>query len=86
MTVEDYLRSTNTPPWHSNDISGLVLPSHPIEIPADEKEMDYMRAAAIATNNQRALERAAAALGMEVEEYMESNDMLTDTHLAPWAR
>ena len=77
---------TNTPPCHKSDISGLVLPSHPIEIPRDEKEMDYMRASAIATNKQRAMERAAAALGMNVEEYMESNHMLTDTHLAPWAR
>ena len=45
-----------------------------------------MRASAIATNNQRALAREAAKVGVKVEEYMEQNNMLTDTHLAPWAR
>ena len=45
-----------------------------------------MRANAIATNNQRARERAAAKLGLSIEEYMEQQNLLTDTHLAPWAR
>ena len=49
-------------------------------------EADYMRANAIATNNQRALEKAAASNGLTVEEYMAKNNLLTDTHLAPWAR
>lgn len=49
-------------------------------------ELDYMRANAIATNNQRALEREAKALGKSVEDLLEDKGALTDTHLAPWAR
>lgn len=28
----------------------------------------------------------AASLGLPVEDYMEQKNLLTDTHLAPWAR
>jgi hypothetical protein len=73
-----------------NEISGAelahILTTHPIDIPKDPMEADYMRANAIATNNQRALEKAAASNGLTVEEYMAKNNLLTDTHLAPWAR
>lgn len=55
-------------------------------VPTDEMELDYMRANAIATNNQRALEREAKALGKSVEDLLEDKGALTDTHLAPWAR
>merc|ERR1719174_2603733 len=63
-----------------------ILTTHPIDIPKDPMEADYMRANAIATNKQRELEKTAAADGLTVEEYMEQNNLLTDTHLAPWAR
>ena len=73
-----------------NEISGAelahILTTHPIDIPKDPMEADYMRANAIATNNQRALEKFAASNGLTVEEYMAKNNLLTDTHLAPWAR
>lgn len=36
-----------------------ILTTHPINIPKDPMEEDYMRANAIASNNQRALEKAA---------------------------
>lgn len=49
-------------------------------------ELDYLRANAIATNKQRALEREAKALGQPVEDLMDEKGLLTDTHLAPWAR
>ena len=79
MSVEDYMRETGTMPCAD-------YKSRPIEIPEDPMEMDYMRASAIATNKQRALEKSARALGQTPDEYMEKNGMLTDTHLAPWAR
>ena len=63
-----------------------ILKSHPIHIPKDEMEMDYMRANAIATNNQQDLVRSAKGLGLSVEDFMDQEGMLTDTHLTPWAR
>ena len=63
-----------------------LLKTHPIDIPKDEMEMDYMRAVARATNSQRDLERNAKGLGMTVEDFLDSEGLLTDTHLTPWAR
>ena len=57
-----------------------------VSVPTDPMELDYMRANAIATNKQRALERDAKGLGQSVEDLMDARGLLTDTHLTPWAR
>jgi len=79
MSVEEHMRLRGTLP-------GMDYKSRPIEIPTDEMAMSYMRANAIACNNQRRLEKTATQNGMTVEDYMDSKGMLTDTHLTPWAR
>ena len=76
MSVVDYLKLS----------SAVPCAEYRARPPFDIRDDDHMRAATHATTKQRALEAAAKASGQSVEEYMEEHLMLTDTHLAPWAR
>ena len=52
----------------------------------DRIEQDYMQAVRTATATLNSLEAKAASAGQTVDEYMCEHGLLTDTHLAPWAR
>ena len=76
MSVEDYMRLTDSMPVTD-------YKKRPTLDPIDD---DYMQAARIATEALNSLEAEAAAAELTVDEYMTAKGMLTDSHLAPWAR
>lgn len=76
MPVEDYMRAVDIMPC-TDFVDRPDL---------DPVDAEYMHAAQSATAKQRELEAMSAEAGLSVEEYMAEHGMLTDTHLAPWAR
>ena len=89
MSVEQFMCATDSMPcryfkytYPQEDAFNETLASRN----QDRIEQDYMQAARTATATLISLEAKAAAAGQTVDEYMCEQGLLTDTHLAPWAR
>jgi hypothetical protein len=89
MSVEQFMCATDSMPcryfkytYPQEDAFDETLASRN----QDRIEQDYMQAVRTATATLNSLEAKAASAGQTVDEYMCKHGLLTDTHLAPWAR
>jgi len=89
MSVEQFMCATDSMPcryfkytYPQEDAFDETLASRN----QDRIEQDYMQAVRTATATLNSLEAKAASAGQTVDEYMCEHGLLTDTHLAPWAR